>query len=348
MQKLLKNLYALAIVVVVVIVARKFFGGQTTKVAENVAQRAGVGDAAKHLVALPAEAARFTEVPGEKLLASDTSSRRMYEELSARYRDVLGQIKSAVEGDGATLVVVTFGTELGKYASPIEKRGQPVVRDAARALGLPYFEATDSLVAAADRGVKISQMPKDGHLSRDGAAIVASFLATVVRKYDGVRSTKVFTASERPATFGDLAPNKDGIEDIGNGLPYVLKSNAQGLRMDYDLAFPKTKQRVLILGNSTAFFPFLDNGKTGTALLQREFPDKEILNAAMWAYSPLDELSLFTEKTRYAEPDLVILQQGGDDIVNLFFTHVNMFDRKKEYHGPSPLERAYYDFLTAK
>jgi hypothetical protein len=83
--------------------------------------------------------------------------------------------------------------------------------------------------------------------------------------------------------------------DGGKGLPYRVKTNAQGLRMDTDVSSTKTKQRILFLGDSEMYFPFLDNKNIGTNLLQTAFPDKEMLNAANWGYS-IDDYVSFTKK----------------------------------------------------
>ena len=109
--------------------------------------------------------------------------------------------------------------------------------------------------------------------------------------------------------------------------------------MDYDLRFPNETANSPD-GQVAANAPFLDSDKTPTALLQREYPDKEFLNAGMWAYSIRDELELFVDKAQFAEPDVVILQQDGTDITRLFFTIRNFQDRAKAYHAPSPLEKA--------
>jgi hypothetical protein len=62
----------------------------------------------------------------------------------------------------------------------------------------------------------------------------------------------------------------------------------------------------------------------------------------MWAYGIRDELELFVDKTQFAEPDVVIIEQSGMDIVRLFFSVRNFQDRAKGYHAPSPLEKAWY------
>ena len=118
--------------------------------------------------------------------------------------------------------------------------------------------------------------------------------------------------------------------------------------MDYDLAFPKAKQRILFIGDSGFFFPFLDNKDIATNLLQVKFPDKEFLNACNWGYALDDYITLFEERAKFTEPDVVMLQTSGTDILDMFFSHRNRFSRNPQAHQPSAVEKAYYESTFKK
>jgi len=188
--------------------------------------------------------------------------------------------------------------------------------------------------------------PDDGHLSRFGNKVVADKLAEYIDKYSDYRTT--FQFEKRGALFGDLKPNDSSIWQIKPNMPYRVTTNTQGLRMDYDLTFPKKKQRILVLGDSVTFGPYLPNHHTYPYLLERKYSDKEVINAGVAGYTITDELSLFVERARYVEPDITILQVLDNDIFGLFFFKKNEFDRKKRFYQPSVLEKKYLEQFNKK
>ncbi len=78
-------------------------------------------------------------------------------------------------------------------------------------------------------------------------------------------------------------------------------------------------------------------------MLQELLPDREVMNGAQLAYGLHDELALFNARARFTEPDIVIVEQSGMDIVRLYFTAVNWQDQTHHLQTPSTLERAFYD-----
>jgi hypothetical protein len=197
--------------------------------------------------------------------------------------------------------------------------------------------------AIASQDLKIiTQTPRDGHWSKKGAEFLANQLAPIIKRHNSAKSKVSYKENERPETFGDLPPNDDEILDGGKDLPYHLRANAQGCRMTHDIKFPKTKKHILFLGGSQIYSPFLDNEFISTTLLEKQFPGAEIINTGMIASSVDDYLTLFEEKAKYAEPDLVIIQTNGGDITDMFFTNRNHLSRTHIPHLPSPTEEKYY------
>jgi hypothetical protein len=74
--------------------------------------------------------------------------------------------------------------------------------------------------------------------------------------------------------------------------------------------------------------------------LQKRFPETVVMNAAAISSSLDDYISLFEEKAKYAEPDVVIVQTNGGDITDLFFTNRNHLGRSHKPHNPSPVEKS--------
>jgi lysophospholipase L1-like esterase len=192
----------------------------------------------------------------------------------------------------------------------------------------------------------LTLLPDDGHLSRFGNQVVANKLAEYVDKYSDYRTT--FQFEKRAILFGDLKPNDSSIWQIRPDMPYRVTTNTQGLRMDYDLTFPKKKQRILVLGDSVTFGPYLPSHHTYPYLLERKYSDKEVINAGVAGYTITDELSLFVERARYVEPDITVLEVLDNDISDLFFFKRNEFDRKKRFHQPSELEKKFLEQFNKK
>jgi len=170
-------------------------------------------------------------------------------------------------------------------------------------------------------------LPLNGHLSRFGNKLVAEELGKYLEKYQDY--TSAFRFEKRPKILGDLSPNDNSVWEIDPKMPYRVVNNKQGLRMDYDLVFPKQKQRILVLGDSFTFGPFLSNQDTYPSLLNEKYPQKEVINAGVAGYTITDETSLFLERAKYIEPDIVILQVLDNDLPDLFSYKRNQFNRKK-------------------
>ena len=118
--------------------------------------------------------------------------------------------------------------------------------------------------------------------------------------------------------------------------------------MNKDVEPNKTKQRILFLGDSEMYFPFLDNDFTGTEILQKQNPDKEILNAAMWGYTLSDYLSLYKEKAKKSSADVVVVITNGNDILDYYFTQRNLMGRNTQATKPNANEEKYYTAFMQK
>jgi hypothetical protein len=282
----------------------------------------------------------YPRIPDEKILDNNGANTPVYAELKARYKTELEALKKEVEATGAKFVVVIITPEVGPGLSNLSRYGHPFIKSACGELRIELVDCSPEIGAHPTR--EITQSPRDGHWNKKGSVLIASLLSPIIKKYSTNKSKITYKDEDRPETFGDLPPNDDEILDGGKDMPYHVKANSQGLRMDHDIKFPKQKQHVLLLGGSQIFSPFLDNESIASALLEKEFPDAEIMNSGMISGTIDDYLSLFREKAKYAEPDLVIMQTNGGDITDLFFTNRNHLARSKKLYLPTPVEAKYY------
>ncbi len=282
---------------------------------------------------------QYPKVPDERIL-DDGDGTPLYAELKKRYKDHATQLKQQIESTGAKMIFVILTPEVGKGIQNSNRYGIPYIKSVCSELGIECFDFTP-LIASQDPHV-VTQVPKDGHLSKAGTKFVADHLAVFIRKYSDVKSHVTYKDSERPETFGDLAPSTDEILDGGKDMPYHVKANAQGLRMNHDVKFPKKKKHVLLIGDSAFFCPFLNNEFTISGMLEKTFPDAEIMNSGIILWTIEDYLSLWNEKAKFSEPDIVFVEANGADITDLFFTHRNHFSRSQKPFLPSPTEEKFY------
>ena len=124
--------------------------------------------------------------------------------------------------------------------------------------------------------------------------------------------------------FGDLEPNRDYINLIVPEHPYRVVTNAAGFRRKSQMLEPKPEStyRVLALGDSFTFGPYVANYETWPAITEAILDDGEtvgtdyeVLNAGIAGYFLRREKNLYLNRARYAQPDLVILQILDNDLI---------------------------------
>jgi len=148
--------------------------------------------------------------------------------------------------------------------------------------------------------------------------------------------------------FGDLEPGLDQIWEPKLGVPYRVKANKYGFRMDYDFPIDTSKQKILILGDSASFGPYLPGHDTFPAILDRMIPEAIVMNGGISGYTITSELSLFSDKAKYVNPDIVVLEVIGNDLTDLFFFKRNIFNRDGKVVTPSLSETQFIEAVRAK
>jgi len=281
---------------------------------------------------------RNAEKPVYESLFGD-EGKELLDEFIERYDRNLGILITEVNNIQSKFVML--------YPPSLEK--DPVTRGMcrniysglARKYGVPFLDMTDELESYPVEAVTL--LPENSHLSRFGNKLIVLKLAEHIRALSAYRSPVTFKS--RPDILGDLEPGINTIWLFPPKMPYRVISNNQGLRMGYDLFFPRSRQRVLILGDSATFGPFLENHDTYPGLLAKALPDCDIINAGIAGYTITDEASLFVERAKYVEPDITVLQVLDNDIYDLFFFKRNEFDRKRLVYEPSEKEVRFLDTI---
>ena len=128
-----------------------------------------------------------------------------------------------------------------------------------------------------------------------------------------------------PDLIGDFLPDKRHIArhpPPADHAPYRFDTNKQGLRADQEYALPKPVgiRRLLVLGDSFTFGPFVDNDELTTARLQSLLNRQsavdsfEVVNAAMSGWTLIDQAEYLREKGLRLQPDLVAVTFYINDV----------------------------------
>jgi len=282
---------------------------------------------------------KYPKIPHDEIL-QQIAGNHLYSELEERYRQSLSSLKTAADGDCARLVVVIVTPEVGKFATLSNIYGIPYIIQSCNLLGIDCINLSADISAKEEDP---SQYPDDGNWTKAGSVSLSGFLEEAIARYNDYHSSKTYPSGPKPPTFGDLPPKDDEIIDGERNMQYRLTVNSQGLRMDHDLTFPKKKQTILFLGGSKLYSPYLDNNLIATSLLQKKFPDKEIVNAGNLNYTLDDFLSLYQEKASFTEPDVIFICTNGDDILNFFFSQRNRYSRVNKRYEPTEVETQFYE-----
>jgi len=227
------------------------------------------------------------------------------------------------------------------YTNPSNVLRRKVVRkyysDLAAKYQVDFLDMTDEFLKYPVDLVTL--LPENGHLSRFGHRLVANKLSKYLEEHQNYRSD--FRFKSRPNALSDLKPKDRSIQEALENFPYRAVINSQGLRMDYDLPFPKEKQRVLVMGSSITYGQFVPNSHTYAVILDKQSQEREAAYASVVGYAIPDQVLLFTERAKYIEPDITVLELHPQGLFMLFYYVRNELNRNGEVYLPSPLETKF-------
>ncbi len=178
--------------------------------------------------------------------------------------------------------------------------------------------------------------PGDFHLNRYGNWLVSQAVHDWLSHQSEWRSQAEF--QPKPDVMGDHPASQDRRVETYPDFHYRVRTNKQGFRMLRDVSFPKTEQRILALGDSFTFGSLVYDQDTWPNLLY-EFHAHDVVNAGKGGYTILQELELLTERARYVDPDVIILQVIDNDIYNLLSYFKNTFSRNKTVYPRTTAEK---------
>lgn len=154
------------------------------------------------------------------------------------------------------------------------------------------------------------------------AFILFVFLEIVLRAFF-VDPNSLANYGYNPNGLGDLLPNRNFIDTNVKRLPYLVITNSDGLRNEEEVDFSNNTFRILTIGDSFTYSPYVNNQDMWQSVLERKlqenYPDKKIqvLNAGVAGYTITDEFEYLKEKGIKIKPDLIILGIYTNDVSDL-------------------------------
>ncbi len=252
-------------------------------------------------------------------------------ELQGRYEAEFAALHETVQGRGARLVVFYVPSDPASRGE-----GERFFRAVATQRGVPFVSASRLGELAPDIAFLL---PWDTHPSRLGHRLMAEALAPALEPLRPHRAPSP-AVSGRPGLLGDFPPGVNEILRSQPRAPFVLRTNAQGLRMDRDVPAAPLDQVVLLLGDSFTFgtpLPVEDVYATRLAAL---LPGRLVVNAGVGGYGIREERALYQERWGEARADIVVLQVIDNDLTSLLWFAPPLWTRAMPRREASESERA--------
>lgn len=134
--------------------------------------------------------------------------------------------------------------------------------------------------------------------------------------------------------YGDLLPSKNFIASENNKLPYQVVTNSYGLRNEKETSLKKSKLRILAVGDSFTFGPYVNNFQTYPSqlerVLNRDGLNAEVLDAGISGYTLEDEIAYIKEKGIKLDPDLIIIGVFQNDVSDYDPSQRSVFARESQ------------------
>lgn len=265
----------------------------------------------------------------------------LLEEFAARYETDFIRLKTMVDNVGAKLIILYIPAQRGKM---YRDWSDSYFKNLALRSGVEYVEMSEQIDTLGYE--RLTFEPWNGHFSRYGHYVIAEALAPTIKKLSTHQSSVHVQA--RTTHFADAIPNLRQTIDIIPEHPYFVRTNSYGFRTNEEFSLDDQRQRVVLLGDSLIYGPYVSNEDTVSDMLQRQFPNSLFLNAGAAGYNIVHQVEMFEEKTQYVGPDLVILQLGGNDVYSMFSHKINEYDRHGYLHDASPIEEKHIKQIISR
>ena len=231
-------------------------------------------------------------------------------ELEARYARGFEALVAAIRANQARTAVLFLTRP--PFAGNAKQRGmRRLVEGLCARLDVPLLD-TQPLFSVQPVG-RWYISTDNHHLSAAGHSRLAEWLLEQPILREVERCAVAFDA--RPALLGDAAPGLDGFR--GTRPRWHLRTNGQGLRYPSALAFPKTRPRILFIGDSMTDPRFVSNEAMWTTLINQRQTSVEAIQHGQSGWTVEDYLHYYQDCGRFIEADLVVFQAMVNDRTDL-------------------------------
>lgn len=265
----------------------------------------------------------------------------LLEKFRSKYEAAFQEFSDEVKRSGAVLWVTYFPSGRPKIESDECRK---FFGSLSKNRGIPFYDMTELLGKYPQNYYLLS--PLNAHLSRFGNLLIAEEFSRILKNQEIVIPINV--PHNNSQLLGDYSPNVSEVMEPQADLVYRHTVNSQGLRTDQDLKFPKLKPRILCIGDSFTYGPYLPSAFTYPGFLKHAMQELEIVNAGVTGYHIEDELAYYKERGKFAQADIVILQVLDNDIPGQFFFYQNLFSRSKKKFLPSSEEIEFFKKMKKK
>ncbi|WP_459554998.1 alginate O-acetyltransferase AlgX-related protein [Lacunimicrobium album] len=262
-----------------------------------------------------------------RIVMDEPQSDAMWVELIESYRQEMAKLKQSLNANHSDLVLMYVPA--GEYLKPnhrIEKTREMFER-LIKDEQIPVWDLLPDFSEHAT--TETTYEPVDGHYRPLGHELVANFVEKQLAGMD-VKQQAV-AHKTRSKILGDLDPfMHERSEHRPDIAVYELKVNGQGLRLDYELEFPKKKPRIAFYGDSMTIGYYVDNDQTWGALLNQKVPQYEFIITGKSGCTLPDFVYSFDHHGKFLEADLIVLTYNDSDLMDMLdpFRRVMSLDPK--------------------
>jgi hypothetical protein len=254
--------------------------------------------------------------PGERIYAAlySDDGRPLLAAFEEEYESAFAELAADVRSDGARLVVLYVPpTVPGPVSATVDAHDRGFFSALSSRHDAVFVDATPAFAPYPHD--RVALLPENLHLARFGNQLLCDALVPILEELRDHRARARHV--RRPRLLGDLPPCSRRLSEHEH-FPARVAVNCQGLR-GREVRFPKTSQRILLLGDSFTFGIYLPEAHTYGAILEHRLDGREIINAGVPGYTILQERDLYRERARFVDPDIVVLQVLFNDLYGLFF-----------------------------
>jgi len=277
--------------------------------------------------------------PEYRLNLFSPQGKSMLDELEVKYTKYFSTFVDEVASIDAKLIVLYVPSY--KVKDVVAKSRIPCLNfftELTKELEVDFVNMADSLDNY--EVTEITLLPIDYHPSRYGHQMIAKLLYQIIPGYTFNVDISNNSTEYSTHAFGYIKPNQQGFTNLNNGLVHSWKVNNLGFRMNTDIPSKKTKNRILILGDSITFGANVNNQDTYSSLINHQYPELLVINGGISGSSIKTQLHNFVNSCKSLMPDLVILQVLDNDIYGMF-----SFSVDSEYLGESTLSENEKQFV---